>query len=73
MSDRQFYVGLCQKVLCWAAMFALAWNPDDMFKTLIENLGVEVPFFMAASGAGSDFARAALKEIKNFRDGGGKP
>jgi hypothetical protein len=43
-----------------------------MFSTLIEGVGFKIPFFMAAGGAGSDFANAVLESWRK-RGGDEKP
>ena len=76
MENKKFLVSQVQKLLCWAALVGLAWNPENCFQTLIENLGVKIPFFMAAAGAGSDFAKGVLtgaKDLTNLIQKGGKP
>lgn len=58
------------EIICWIGLFMLAWNPNHMFADLIESLGMKVPFFMLASGAGSPFAKRVLDQYNGrFKSG----
>lgn len=52
------------QILCWAAMFIVAWNPENMFAGMIESMGYRIPLLMLATGAGYDNARKQIENLK---------
>ena len=52
-----------EEILSWITMFLIAWNPQGIFTGFFEEVGTKAPFFMAASGAGSKWAKKALDTI----------